>query len=120
MSRNEDCDHLSVTGGAARPYLAFCLERTQRERLLDGNPSIVYNSMHCSPLRCRAMSATRRLTITLDAEDYGRLARLAKFEDRSLSWTVGRAVKEYLRRYPVSEQLPLNDDARERHHQSRS
>jgi predicted transcriptional regulator len=37
-----------------------------------------------------------RLTITLDAEDRAKLARLADRTDRSLAWLVRDAIKRYL------------------------
>jgi predicted transcriptional regulator len=37
-----------------------------------------------------------RLTITLDAEDRAKLARVADRTDRSLAWLVRDAIKQYL------------------------
>lgn len=37
-----------------------------------------------------------RLTITLDAEDRAKLARVADRRDRSLAWLVRDAIKQYL------------------------
>ena len=48
-----------------------------------------------------------RLTISLEAGDYRRLCVLARAEDRSLSWLVGRALKAFLDRHAVAEQLPM-------------
>lgn len=53
------------------------------------------------------MSTSHRLTITLDADQYEQVSRLAKLEERSLSWTVRKAVQEYLRKRRVMEQLEL-------------
>ena len=38
----------------------------------------------------------RRLTISLEARDHERLARIAAREDRSLSWLIALAVKGFL------------------------
>ena len=48
-----------------------------------------------------------RLTISLEADDYRRLCVLARSEDRSLSWLVGRALKGFLDRHGVPEQLAM-------------
>ena len=48
-----------------------------------------------------------RLTISLEAEDYRRLCVLARTEDRSLSWLVGRALRTFLDEHAVAEQLPM-------------
>ena len=48
----------------------------------------------------------RRLTISLDDRDYERIVALAQGEERSLSWVICRAVKEYLRLHKV----PLQED----------
>lgn len=53
------------------------------------------------------MSTTHPLTITLDADQYEQVSRLAKLEERSLSWTVRKAVAEHLRKRRVMEQLDL-------------
>ena len=50
-----------------------------------------------------------RLTISLDAYDYRRLCVLARAEDRSLSWLVGRALKAFLDQHGVPEQLAMPD-----------
>ena len=50
-----------------------------------------------------------RLTISLEAGDYRRLTVLARAEDRSLSWLVGRALRVFLDRHAVAEQLPMPD-----------
>lgn len=52
-----------------------------------------------------------RLTISLEADDYRRLCVLARDEDRSLSWLVGRALKAFLDQHAVAEQLPMPDRA---------
>ena len=49
----------------------------------------------------------RRLTISLDSQAYARLQTLAREEDRSLSWLIGQAVKEFLTRHAVAEQLEI-------------
>lgn len=38
----------------------------------------------------------RRLTISLDEEDYAALQTIAETDDRSMSWVIGQAVKQYL------------------------
>ena len=50
-----------------------------------------------------------RLTISLEADDYRRLCVLARAEDRSLSWLVGRAVRAFLDQHAVPEQLAMPD-----------
>lgn len=50
-----------------------------------------------------------RLTISLEADDYRRLCVLARAEDRSLSWLVGRALKTFLDRHAIAEQLAMPD-----------
>ena len=50
-----------------------------------------------------------RLTISLEADDYRRLCVLSRAEDRSLSWLVGRALRAFLDRHAVAEQLPMPD-----------
>jgi len=50
-----------------------------------------------------------RLTISLKADDYRRLCVLAREEDRSLSWLVGRALKAFLDQHSVAEQLTMPD-----------
>lgn len=52
-----------------------------------------------------------RLTISLEADDYRRLCVLARSEDRSLSWLVGRALRAFLDRHGVAEQLAMPDHA---------
>ncbi len=52
-----------------------------------------------------------RLTVSLEADDYRRLCVLARAEDRSLSWLVGRALKAFLDRHGVPEQLAMPDRA---------
>ncbi len=48
-----------------------------------------------------------RLTISLDEEDHRKLTTLRQLEDRSLSWLINQAVKEYLRKQPLGKQLEL-------------
>ena len=50
-----------------------------------------------------------RLTISLEPDDYRRLCVLAQAEDRSLSWLVGRALRAFLDRHGVPEQLAMPD-----------
>ena len=50
-----------------------------------------------------------RLTISLKADDYRRLCVLARTEDRSLSWLVGRALRAFLEQHAVAEQLAIPD-----------
>ena len=50
-----------------------------------------------------------RLTISLETDDYRRLCVLARTEDRSLSWLVGRALRTFLDQHAVPEQLPMPD-----------
>ncbi len=50
-----------------------------------------------------------RLTITMDEDDYEQVSRLAHAEERSLSWVIGKAVKEFLRERRLLEQRPLFD-----------
>ncbi|MYN64943.1 MAG: CopG family transcriptional regulator [Acidobacteria bacterium] len=50
-----------------------------------------------------------RLTISLEADDYRRLCVLARTEDRSLSWLVGRALRAFLDEHAVPEQLVMPD-----------
>ena len=52
-----------------------------------------------------------RLTISLEADDYRRLCVLARSEDRSLSWLVCRALRTFLDRHAVAEQLAMPDRA---------
>ena len=49
----------------------------------------------------------QRLTISLEPEDYRRLCVLARTEDRSLSWLVGRALSTFLDDHAIAEQLPM-------------
>lgn len=42
------------------------------------------------------MTDKRRLTISLDVDDYDEVRRLAESDDRSLSWVINEAVKCYL------------------------
>lgn len=49
----------------------------------------------------------RRLTISLDPGDYGQLVELAERDQRSLSWVIGQAVREFLDRHPAPKQLEL-------------
>lgn len=44
----------------------------------------------------KVITTPDRLTITLDAEDRAKLARLAATTDRSLAWLVRDALKQYL------------------------
>lgn len=60
-----------------------------------------------------AKSNKRRLTISLEAEDYEEVERLAEYDDRSLSWVINEAVKCYL------ELARQSDSSRPpRHHQT--
>jgi hypothetical protein len=49
------------------------------------------------------ISRKRRLTISLEAEDYAALQALAARRDRSLSWLICRAVKDHLERQDPDE-----------------
>lgn len=49
----------------------------------------------------------RRLTISLDDHDYRQVELLAETQERSLNWVICRAVKEYLERQGIAEQLGL-------------
>lgn len=60
------------------------------------------------------MPKSRRLTISLKEDDYRKVAQLGKLEDRSLSWIITQAVREYLERHPVVEQLTLEAIGRRR------
>lgn len=53
-------------------------------------------------------SSKRRLTISLEMEDYRKVEHLAERDDRSLSWVIGEAVKCYLElaRQSDSDRLP--------------
>ena len=48
-----------------------------------------------------------RLTISLDPKAYDQLRALAREEDRSLSWLVGQAIKDFLGRHTIAEQLEI-------------
>ena len=52
-----------------------------------------------------------RLTITLRDPEYSELTQVASEEERSLSWLIGQAVKEFLTRHASGRQLglPLTD-----------
>lgn len=41
-------------------------------------------------------SEKRRLTITLEQDDYAQIDQLAERDDRSLNWVINEAVKCYL------------------------
>lgn len=56
----------------------------------------------------RSGHSMRRLTISLDDQDYRQISLLAEAEERSLNWVICRAVKEYLERHGIAEQLGLS------------
>lgn len=51
--------------------------------------------------------ASRRLTISLELESYQQLNSISESEDRSLSWLIGLAVRDFLRRHSSEQQLEL-------------
>ena len=49
----------------------------------------------------------QNMTIGFEADDYRRLCALARTQDRSLSWLVGRTLRAFLDEHAVAEQLPM-------------
>lgn len=55
----------------------------------------------------------KRVTLTLDPDDYAAIDQLAHRSDLSSSWLIRRAVREFLERHTADEPLkpfPLEDD----------
>lgn len=76
-----------------------------------------YDPMHhmCDPMPNRKKSkAMKRVTLTVDPDDYAAIDKLAHRNDVSASWIIRRSMREFLERYQGETQLeiPLDQGVR--------
>jgi hypothetical protein len=64
------------------------------------------------PWRILVSDTSKRVTISLSRQEYESIAGYAKSRERSISWTVRYAVKEFIRQHkePLQEKLPFVDE----------
>lgn len=63
----------------------------------------------------RSTKTLRRVTLTVDPEDYAALEGLADRSDVSISWLVRRAVREFLERRAAERIDPTKEPGRTEH-----